>query len=237
MSCNMNPSLSIGDRIEAIRQTLPEEVRLVAVSKFHPSKDIIEAYEAGQRLFGESRVQELVAKHEELEHICLDINWHFIGPLQTNKVKYLAPFVQMIESVDSLRLLEEINRQALKHHRRIPILLEVHVAQEETKSGFSPEELLETIRLLYDKASAYEGVRLAGLMAMASLTDDQEQISREFALVRELFEQIKHSGLLAEPEYFDELSMGMSGDYPLAIAQGATLVRIGSAIFGERTYE
>lgn len=233
----MSLSLSIGDRIEDIKQTLPEEVRLVAVSKFHPSKDIIEAYQAGQRLFGESRVQELVSKHEELEHICLDINWHFIGPLQTNKVKYLAPFVQMIESVDSLRLLEEINKQALKHHRRIPILLEVHVAQEETKSGFSKNDLLNTIKYLYDHASEYQGIRLAGLMAMASFTEDKEQISREFASVRAFFDEIKQSALLAEPEYFDELSMGMSGDYPLAIAQGATLVRIGSAIFGERIYE
>lgn len=232
----MNPSLSIGERIEAIERTLPESVRLVAVSKFHPSKDIIEAYEAGQRLFGESRVQELVAKHEDLEHICLDINWHFIGPLQTNKVKYLAPFVQMIESVDSLRLIDEINKQALKHHRRIPILLEVHVAQEDTKSGFSREDLLEVIKHLYNHAHAYQGIRLSGLMAMASLTEDEEQISREFASVSEMFETIKQSGYLVEPEYFDELSMGMSGDYPLAIAQGATLVRIGSAIFGERVY-
>lgn len=230
----MNPSLSIGERIEAITATLPEEVRLVAVSKFHPTKDIVEAYESGQRIFGESRVQELVAKHEDLEHICLDIHWHFIGPLQTNKVKYIAPFVQMIQSVDSLRLLDEINKQALKNQRRIPILLEVRVAEEETKSGLEPAELLEVVEHLYRHASEYTGVRLSGLMAMASLTDDRQQIAEEFAQVRALFDKIRQSGQLAEPEAFDELSIGMSGDYEIALAHGATLIRIGSAIFGDR---
>lgn len=233
----MNPSLSIGERIEAIDQALPEDVRLVAVSKFHPTKDIIEAYEAGQRIFGESRVQELVAKHEDLENICLDIHWHFIGPLQTNKVKYIAPFVQMIQSVDSLRLLDEINKQALRCQRRIPILLEVHVAQEDTKSGFDPEELFEIVERLYLLASEYQGVRLAGLMAMASLTDDRDQIAREFAQVQALFNRIRESGRLIEPDFFDELSIGMSGDYQIALEHGATLVRIGSAIFGERDAE
>ncbi len=233
----MNPSLSIGERIEAIDQALPEDVRLVAVSKFHPTKDIIEAYEAGQRIFGESRVQELVAKHEDLENICLDIHWHFIGPLQTNKVKYITPFVQMIQSVDSLRLLDEINKQALRCQRRIPILLEVHVAQEDTKSGFDPEELFEIVERLYLHASEYQGVRLAGLMAMASLTDDRDQIAREFAQVQALFNRIRESGRLIEPDFFDELSIGMSGDYQIALEHGATLVRIGSAIFGERDAE
>lgn len=232
-----NPSPSIGERIEAIRLELPEEARLVAVSKYHPSQSIIEAYEAGQRIFGESRVQELVAKHEELENICLDISWHFIGPLQTNKVKYIAPFIQMIESVDSLRLLAEINKQALKHHRRIPVLLEVHVAQEETKSGFTRDELLEALEHIRDHAEDYEGIRLAGLMAMASLTDDREQIAREFASVKDLFDRIRQSNILLDPDYFDELSMGMSSDYPIALEHGATLVRIGSSIFGEREVE
>ncbi len=230
----MNPSLSIGDRIESIRQTLREGVRLVAVSKFHSSEAIVEAYEAGHRLFGESRVQELVAKQEELSGICLDLNWHFIGPLQTNKVKYIAPFVQMIESVDSLRLLEEINKQALKCQRRIPVLLEVHIAEEDSKSGFAPDELHDVIEHIYRHHEEYEGVRLSGLMAMASYTEDRGQIEREFELVAQLFEQIKHGGSLVEPEAFCELSMGMSGDYDLAMAHGATLVRIGSAIFGDR---
>lgn len=234
---NLAPSLSIGERIEVIVQSLPEGARLVAVSKFHPSSDIIEAYEAGQRRFGESRVQELVTKYEELEGICLDIQWHFIGPLQTNKVKYLAPFVDMIESVSSLKLLEEINKQALKCHRRIPILLEVHVAMEDTKTGFTPSEVLEAVEYIYRHQDKLGGIRLSGLMAMASFTDDEAQIGREFAQVKALFEQIRHGGRLAEPEAFDELSMGMSGDYLIALQHGSTLVRIGSAIFGERVVD
>lgn len=230
----MSPNLSIGERITAIKQTLPEDVRLVAVSKFHPSEAIVEAYEAGQRIFGESRVQELMTKHEELGDMYLDLVWHFIGPLQTNKVKYIAPFIHMIESVTSEKLLDEINKQALKHQRRIDVLLEVHVAREESKSGFSPEELLELLEDIQRKPESYRGVRLRGLMAMATNTDNEAQIEQEFALVAQLVQQIKDSGLLLEPEEFDELSMGMSGDYPIALRQGSTLVRIGSAIFGER---
>lgn len=230
----MSPNLSIGERITAIKQTLPEDVRLVAVSKFHPSEAIVEAYEAGQRIFGESRVQELMTKHEELGDMYLDLVWHFIGPLQTNKVKYIAPFIHMIESVTSEKLLDEINKQALKHQRRIDVLLEVHVAREESKSGFSPEELLELLEDIQRKPESYRGVRLRGLMAMATNTDNEAQIEQEFALVAQLAQQIKDSGLLLEPEEFDELSMGMSGDYPIALRQGSTLVRIGSAIFGER---
>lgn len=230
----MSPNLSIGGRITAIKQTLPEDVRLVAVSKFHPSEAIVEAYEAGQRIFGESRVQELMTKHEELGDMYLDLVWHFIGPLQTNKVKYIAPFIHMIESVTSEKLLDEINKQALKHQRRIDVLLEVHVAREESKSGFSPEELLELLEDIQRKPESYRGVRLRGLMAMATNTDNEAQIEQEFALVAQLAQQIKDSGLLLEPEEFDELSMGMSGDYPIALRQGSTLVRIGSAIFGER---
>lgn len=230
----MSPNLSIGERITAIKQTLPEDVRLVAVSKFHPSEAIVEAYEAGQRIFGESRVQELMTKHEELGDMYLDLVWHFIGPLQTNKVKYIAPFIHMIESVTSEKLLDEINKQALKHQRRIDVLLEVHVAREESKSGFSPEELLELLEDIQRKPESYRGIRLRGLMAMATNTDNEAQIEQEFALVAQLAQQIKDSGLLLEPEEFDELSMGMSGDYPIALRQGSTLVRIGSAIFGER---
>lgn len=230
----MSPSLSIGDRIMAIRQTLPEGVRLVAVSKYHPSEAIVEAYEAGQRIFGESRVQELVAKNEELGAMYLDLVWHFIGPLQSNKVKYIAPFVHTIESVTSLKLLDEINKHALKHQRRINVLLEVHIAEEESKSGFTPEELMELLEYLSTRAEQYRGVRLVGLMGMATYTTDEEQIDREFAELAQLMQRVRDSGLLVEGEDFDELSMGMSGDYPIALRHGATLVRIGSAIFGER---
>lgn len=230
----MNPSLSIGERISAIKQGLPEGVRLVAVSKFHPSEAIVEAYEAGQRIFGESRVQELMTKQEELGDMYLDLAWHFIGPLQTNKVKYIAPFIQMIESVTSEKLLDEINKQAIKNHRTISVLLEVHIAEEETKSGFSVEELMDLLATIKSKGDEYRGIRICGLMAMATNTDNEEQIEREFAEVAQLHQRIKDSGLLLEPEEFDELSMGMSQDYHLALSHGTTLVRIGSAIFGER---
>ncbi|MDY3090185.1 MAG: YggS family pyridoxal phosphate-dependent enzyme [Porphyromonas sp.] len=230
----MNPSLSIGERISAIKQTLPQGVRLVAVSKFHPSEAVVEAYEAGQRVFGESRVQELVTKQEEIGDLYLDLAWHFIGPLQTNKVKYIAPFIQMIESVTSERLLDEINKQAIKHQRKINVLLEVHIAREESKSGFSPEELMELLAHINRQADEYRGIRICGLMAMATNTDDEEIIDQEFALVAQLFQNVKDSGLLLEPDEFDELSMGMSGDYHIALRHGATLVRIGSAIFGHR---
>lgn len=225
---------SISERLEAIRLTLTSDVRLVAVSKFHPAEVIVEAYESGQRLFGESRVQELVAKHDMLSSMYLDLQWHFIGPLQTNKVKYIAPFVHMIESVDSLKLLKEINKQALKHQRVIPILLEVHIAQEESKSGFTPDELLEVIEHIYQHQDEFLGVELRGLMAMASNTDDEATIAREFETVQHLFKRVKTSGMLTAPDEFEELSMGMSGDYPIAMRYGATLVRVGSAIFGTR---
>lgn len=228
------PTDTIADKLEAIRASLSPGVRLVAVSKFHPAEVIVEAYEGGQRLFAESRVQELMAKHDVLSTIYLDLQWHFIGPLQTNKVKYIAPFVHMIESVDSLRLLKEINRQALKHQRKIPILIEVHIAQEESKTGFEPEEVLDLIEHIYHSAKDFAGIELRGLMAMASNTDDEAQIAQEFARVHALFEQIKTSGLLHAPDDFDELSMGMSGDYHIAMQHGATLVRVGSAIFGHR---
>ncbi len=224
------------ERIEEILSDLPEQTRLVAVSKYHPTEAIIEAYEAGQRIFGESRVQELVGKYEELSGAYLDLSWHFIGHLQSNKVKYIAPFIDMIESVGSLKLLEVINQQAEKNKRQIPILLEVHIAQEDSKGGFEADELMEVIQLLHDKKEEFANVRLDGLMAMATNTDDEELIHQEFAQVKVLFDEIKSSGLLVEPEHFTELSMGMSGDYKIAIEHGSTLVRIGSAIFGERLY-
>ena len=224
----------IAEHLEAVRSTLTEHARLVAVSKFHPAEYVQMAYAAGQRLFGESRVQELVEKWELLRADYPDLVWHFIGPLQTNKVKYIAHFIAMIESVTSERLLLEICRQAQRVGRTIPILLEVHIAREETKSGFSPDELRELLSRMAAQPEAYQGVALHGLMAMASNVDNEAQVRGEFAIVHRLFEEIRTSGVLQQPELFTELSMGMSGDYPLALREGATLVRVGSAIFGDR---
>lgn len=227
-------SEDISQRLASIQEILTPSARLVAVSKFHPASYVEMAYEAGQRIFGESRVQELVDKWERLRESYPDIVWHFIGPLQTNKVKYIAPFISMIESVTSERLLAEICRQAQRVGRTIPILLEVHVAEEETKSGFTPDEIRALVTRIHDEPELYRGVALHGLMAMASHVEDEAKISEEFASVRRLFEELRASGLLLAPELFTELSMGMSGDYPLALREGATLIRIGSAIFGAR---
>lgn len=227
-------SEDISERLALIHESLTPSARLVAVSKFHPASYVEMAYEAGQRIFGESRVQELVDKWERLHQSYPDIVWHFIGPLQTNKVKYIAPFISMIESVTSERLLAEVCRQAQRVGRTIPILLEVHVAEEETKSGFTPDEIRAIVTRIHDEPELYRGVALHGLMAMASHVEDEAKISEEFASVRRLFEELRASGLLLSPELFTELSMGMSGDYPLALREGATLIRIGSAIFGDR---
>ena len=227
-------SEDISQRLASIHKSLTPSARLVAVSKFHPASYVEMAYEAGQRIFGESRVQELVDKWERLHESYPDIVWHFIGPLQTNKVKYIAPFISMIESVTSERLLAEVCRQAQRVGRTIPILLEVHVAEEETKSGFTPDEIRALVTRIHDEPELYRGVALHGLMAMASHVEDEAKISEEFASVRRLFEELRASGLLLAPELFTELSMGMSGDYPLALREGATLIRIGSAIFGDR---
>jgi len=221
----------IEDRLNEVLATLPEGVRLVAVSKYHPVEAISEAYRAGQRLFGESHVQELVQKQAALPN---DIEWHFIGHLQTNKVKYIVPFVSLIHAVDSLKLLREIDRQAERCGRdSVRCLLQLHVAREETKFGFLPDEL----RHLMQEGQWRElhHVRIAGLMCMATNTDDRRQVSGEFRLARELFSELKAEYFGASND-FSELSMGMSGDYTLAIEQGSTLVRIGTAIFGERDY-
>lgn len=220
---------SIADRIEAIRRTLPEGVRLVAVSKFHPAEAIREAYDAGQRLFGESRAQELTAKAPTLPE---DIEWHFIGHLQTNKVRPVVTHASMIESVDSERLLEAIDREAERQAKTSRILMQVHVAQEETKFGFSPEELLDYFRSR--RFESLKATHICGLMAMASNTDDEARIRADFATVASLRRAI----LEAAPDLrgFDTLSMGMSDDYLTAIAEGSTLVRIGSTIFGPRQY-
>lgn len=220
----------IADVIASIRQQLPEGVQLVAVSKFHPAEAIREAYEAGQRIFGESHVQEVMAKVDVLPQ---DIEWHFIGHLQTNKVKYLAPYVSLIHAVDSMKLLREINKQAEKAGRTIRCLLELHVAQEESKYGFTPDELLALLN--EGEWRQLTHVQICGLMTMATFTDDETQIRREFQLAKQTFDRAKAEYFHDEPS-FCELSMGMSHDYPIAIEEGATLVRIGTMIFGERNY-
>ena len=219
----------ITERINGIKQTLPEGIRLVAVSKFHPASMIQEAYDAGQRIFGESHVQEMVAKYEVLPK---DIEWHFIGHLQTNKVKYLAPFVSLIHAVDSEHLLKEIDKQAKRCERVIPILLQVHIAKEETKFGFAPNELLDFMKSGVWKQ--YENVSISGLMCMATNTDDETLITSEFEQARELFETIQDSGF--NLQNWKICSWGMSDDYPIAVKHGSTMVRIGSLIFGERVY-
>lgn len=218
---------TIADNLARIRQTLPEEVTLVAVSKFHPVEMIREAYEAGQRIFGESRPQEMVAKWKVMPD---DIQWHMIGHLQTNKIKYIAPFVAMIHSVDSWHLAEAIDREAAKVERTLDVLLQLHIAQEETKFGWDAVELERFLR--EGTLQGLSHIRIRGLMGMASLTDDTEQVRGEFRRLHETFVRFRDQFL---PE-MDTLSMGMSGDYPLALEQGSTLVRIGSSIFGERQY-
>lgn len=222
---------NIKENLKTVTAQLPEGVQLVAVSKFHPVEELAEAYEAGQRLFGENRVQELVAKAPQLPE---DIRWHFIGHLQKNKVRALMPHVSVIESVDSVQLLRLIEKEAARIDRTVDVLLQLHVAQEETKSGFSVDEVLEAA----DAGELTEGVphvRVCGVMAMASLTDDMEQVAREFDLVRRTYLTLK-DGCFDESEYFNHLSMGMSDDWQVAVKYGATLVRIGTAIFGAREY-
>lgn len=222
--------MSIASNIQQIKSVLPERVRLVAVSKFHPAETIEEAYAAGQRVFGESKAQELIAKYEQLPK---DICWHFIGHLQTNKVKYIAPFIHLIESVDSLRLLEEIDRQAERAGRKIPVLLQIHVAREAEKFGFHPAECREMLQS--GVLASLRNVEVYGLMGMATFTGDKEEIRREFGFLRSLFEEFKRDFFFGG-DTFTELSMGMSEDYPLAVEQGSTMVRIGSLIFGTRAY-
>ena len=224
--------MSISSRIATIRTTLPNGVAMICVSKFHPAEAIMEAYACGERDFGESRVQELLPKYEALPK---DIRWHFIGHLQTNKVKMVVPVVYLIHSVDSLRLLETINREAEKIQRRVKVLLEVHVAKEETKSGFTPEEFLS----LNTQLSTLNYVEVCGIMGMATNTDDEQEIRRCFRAIRTLAHNLLP---IANSQYpianspSPIISMGMSDDYPIAIEEGSNMVRIGSSIFGERQY-
>lgn len=217
--------------LNEVRATVKQGVELVAVSKFHPAALIKEAYDQGQRIFGESRVQELQTKHEALP---ADIQWHFIGHLQPNKVKYIAPYISLIHAVDSYKLLTEINKQAAKHDRVIPCLLELHIAQEESKYGFTPEACTA---LLEDGAwRALKNVQIAGLMCMASNTPDMVQVRSEFHQARVYFDELKQR-FFADDPHFCERSWGMSHDYGVAMDEGATLVRVGTAIFGEREYK
>lgn len=220
----------ISEQIKSIKASLPEGVRLIAVSKFHPNEAILEAYEAGQRLFGENHVQELTAKHESLP---ADIEWHFIGHLQTNKVKYIAPFVLLIHGIDTPKLLKVVDKEGAKVGRVIPCLLQIHIATEETKFGFSREECLEM--LSSGILSELQHVQICGLMGMATNTDDEIQIRKEFHTLRALFEELKET-YFKDASAFKELSMGMSDDYPIAIEEGSTLIRVGTKIFGERNY-
>ncbi|MBP5260122.1 MAG: YggS family pyridoxal phosphate-dependent enzyme [Paludibacteraceae bacterium] len=221
---------SIQTHIQSMRAQLPPSVRLVAVSKFHPAEAVQEAYEAGQRLFGESHAQELVPKARMLPS---DIEWHFIGHLQTNKVKQIIPYVACIQSVDSGRLLCEIDKQAARAGRVVDVLLQFHIAREETKSGFTREECLE---LLASPAfRQMTSVRVTGVMGMATATDDMEQVRREFHTLKALFEELRQTVFAGRAE-FCEISMGMSHDWPVAVEEGATLIRVGTAIFGQRDY-
>ena len=223
----------IQQHISAIRTTIPEGVTLVCVSKFHPAEAIMEAYQCGERDFGESRVQELLPKYEALPK---DIRWHFIGHLQTNKVKQIVPFVHMIHSVDSVRLLETINKEAEKIGRRVKVLLEVHVAKEETKSGFTPEEILS----LDIQLSTFNYLDICGIMGMATNTDDAQEWRRCFREIKSLGKQLLNNTTQSYTTLHNptlQISMGMSDDYLVAIEEGSTMVRIGSTIFGSRAYK
>lgn len=222
--------MNIRENIAAVRKHIPERVGLVCVSKFHPADAVQEAYAAGERIFGESRPQEFVQKVPLLPK---DIEWHFIGNLQTNKVKMVVPYARLIHSVSNTRLIDEIERCAAKVDKVQDILIELHVAREDTKHGFSPEEAVGL--LTPDYIAAYPHVRICGVMGMASLSDDNALICSEFAKIKATFDILK-STVFADACYFSEISMGMSGDYMQAIECGSTLVRIGTSIFGERQY-
>ncbi len=217
---------NIAERLQKIKSELPETVTLIAVSKTKPAEQIMEAYNAGQRDFGENKVQEMVSKYEQLPK---DIRWHQIGHLQTNKVKYIAPFVHLIHSVDSLKLLKEINKRALQNNRSISVLLQIHIAREDSKFGLSFEQARELLNS--DAVKQLSNIKIAGLMGMATHTADTTVIEQEFARLHRFFIELQQ-----QYQRFEILSMGMSGDYPLALKNGSNMIRVGSAIFGERNY-
>ena len=221
--------MSIQNNLRSIQATLPENVTLVAVSKTKPVSDLIEAYEAGQRIFGENKIQEMTDKWETMPK---DIQWHMIGHVQTNKVKYMAPFVSLIHGVDSLKLLQEINKQAAKNNRVIDCLLQVYIAEEESKFGLDEEELSEVLKQVQHDTGEFNYIRIVGLMGMATFTDNQTQVEKEFSRLKTIFDQF--ANLNTKNCQLNTLSMGMSGDYKLAIECGSTMVRIGSSIFGGR---
>lgn len=222
--------MSIGNNLISVRDSISEGVTLVAVSKYHPNEDLMEAYNVGQRIFGENLVQELRLKAETMPK---DIQWHFIGHLQTNKVKYIAPYISLVHGMDSPKLLAELNKQALKNNRVIDCLLQIHVAAEETKFGFTLDECREMLRNGEWRQMA--GVRICGLMCMATNTDDEQRIRQDFATARTFFDEIK-AEYFADNAEFCIRSYGMSDDYPIAIEEGSNMVRVGTRIFGPRKY-
>ena len=220
----------VKSHLHEVLDTLPQGVRLVAISKYHPNEYIEAAYEEGQRVFGESHEQELRQKHLSLPQ---DIEWHFIGHLQTNKIKYIIPFVTLIHSIDSANLLEAVNKEAAKHDRVVDCLLQFHIAQEETKFGL---DLDEARQLLDSEAfKQMKNVRICGVMGMATFTEDMDEVRKEFKHLKEIFDTLKTNYFAGQP-HFKEVSMGMSDDYPIAVEEGATMVRVGSKIFGARNY-
>ncbi|MGB1317103.1 MAG: YggS family pyridoxal phosphate-dependent enzyme [Flavobacteriales bacterium] len=219
---------SISNNLKEVKAQLPGNVSLVAVSKTKPNSAIEAAYSVGQRVFGENRIQELVAKSEELPK---DIEWHMIGHLQSNKVKYIAPFISLIHAVDKPKLLAEINKEALKNNRVIKVLLQFHIAEEDSKFGMNlpeAEQLLES-----EQFQSFQNIEVAGVMGMATFTSDQKQVRNEFKTLKSIFDKLKNGFFQNQPS-FKEISMGMSGDYKLAIEEGSTMVRVGSSIFGKR---
>ncbi len=226
----MVSNINIAENLEKIKNNIPPNVTVVAVSKTKPVKDIQVAYDTGHKVFGENKVQELVRKFEGLPK---DIEWHFIGHLQTNKVKYIVPFVHLLHGIDSLKLLKEVNKEAFKNNKVQDCLLQVRIASEESKYGLSEIELINI--LSHTEFKDLKNIRVTGLMGMATFTDQEEVIRSEFRNLSILFKRIKNEYFKGEV-FFKDLSMGMSGDYPLAIEEGATIIRIGSNIFGERDY-
>ena len=220
--------MSIAENIRRFRNQLPSHVSVIAVSKTKPAEEILEAYNEGHRIFGENKVQDLIDKQALLPD---DIQWHFVGHLQTNKVKYLAPFVNLIHSIDSMKLLQVVNREAVKNERIIPCLLQVHIAQEEGKFGLSEEEIRDILESV--DFESLQNVQIAGLMGMATYTSDEDQIRREFKMLSDLFHVLKNAYFKGS-DHFREISMGMSGDYAIAIEEGSTMIRVGTLIFGPR---
>lgn len=220
----------VAKNLHEVLDTLPDGVKLIAISKFHPKEYIEVAYREGQRIFGESHEQELACKVQSLPK---DIEWHFIGHLQTNKVKYIAPYISMIEAVDTVKLLKEINKQAAKHNRVINVLLELHIAEEDSKYGFTPDACREFLKS--GEWRELKNVHISGLMMMASNVEDQEQIRKEMTFASNLFDELKATYFSDDPE-FKERSWGMSHDYPIAVECHSTMVRVGTAIFGPRVY-